>query len=108
MSELKYRLGMGEDIPEIGEQGLVHFRSTLKFGDIIENGWASERNPHKIGIVVKARGHSINCTDGEGKFWDLVFDAGAKIKFHGNTLNDSFEKIKSRYDTNGSNRPGTP
>lgn len=94
MSEEKYRPGMGEDIPEIGLEGLEHFRKTLKFGDIIENGWASERNPCKVGIVVKARGHSINCTDGKGKFWDLIFDAGTKIKIHGNTLNENYEEIK--------------
>lgn len=95
MSEENYRPGMGADIPEIGEEGLLHFRKTLKFGDIIENGWASERNPSKFGIVIKARGHSINCTDGSGLFWDLVFDAGTKIKIHGNVLNDNYEKIKS-------------
>lgn len=95
MNKETYRPGMGEDIPEIGEEGFEHFRKTLKFGDIIENGWASERNPQKFGIVVKARGHSINCTNGEGLFWDLVFDFGTKIKIHGNTLNDNYEKIKS-------------
>lgn len=95
MSEETYRPGMGADIPEIGEEGLERFRQTLKFGDIIENGWASERNPGKFGIVIKARGHSINCTDGNGLFWDLVFDAGTKIKIHGNVLNDNYEKIKS-------------
>lgn len=96
MSEGNYRPGMGADIPEIGEEGLIHFRQTLKFGDIIENGWASERNPGKFGIVIKARGHSINCTDGSGLFWDLVFDAGTKIKIHGNVLNDNYEKIRSK------------
>lgn len=94
MSEGNYRPGMGEDIPEIGEEGFAHFSKVLKFGDIIENGWASEKNQKKFGIVVKARGHSINCTDGEGRFWDLVFDSGTKIKFHGNTLNNSYEEIK--------------
>lgn len=91
--EVKYKDGICEDIPEIGEEGLAHFRKTLKFGDIIENGWASERNPTKLGIVVKAREHSINCTDGLGKFWDLVFDAGTKIKLHGNVLNDNYKKL---------------
>jgi hypothetical protein len=97
MDEQKYKPNIGEDIPEIGQEGLDHFRKVLKFGDIIENGWASERNPTKFGIVVKARGHSINCTDGAGKFWDLVFDAGTKIKIHGNTLNENYEKIKNYF-----------
>lgn len=94
MSQGEYRPGMGEDIPEIGEEGFNYFRKTLKFGDIIENGWASERNPHKFGIVVKARGHSINCTDGAGSFWDLCFDWATKIKIHGNTLNENYAEIK--------------
>lgn len=93
MNEDNYRPGIGEDIPEIGEEGFAHFSKVLKFGDIIENGYASEKNPNKFGIVVKARGHSINCTDGLGRFWDLVFDSGTKIKIHGNVLNDNYEKI---------------
>jgi hypothetical protein len=94
MSEEQYIPGIGTPISEIGENGFNHFRKVLKFGDIIENGYASERNPDKFGIVVKARGHSINCTDGAGRFWDLVFDHNTKIKIHGNTLNDNYEKIK--------------
>lgn len=81
-------------IEEIGEEGYENLKETLKFGDIIENGHASERNPHRIGIVVKARAHSINCTD-KKDFWDLVFDRESKIKIHGNTLNDNYEKIKN-------------
>ena len=95
--ENNYRPGMGEDIPEIGEEGFKHFKRVLKFGDIIENGWASEKNPMKFGIVVKARGHSINCTDGQELFWDLVFDYSTKIKVHSNVLNDNYEKIKMKY-----------
>lgn len=75
-----------EDIPEIGEEGYKHFKETLKFGDVIENGYASEDNPRRTAIVVKARGHSINCTDGNGDFWDLLFDAQSKIKLHGTAL----------------------
>lgn len=101
MSQGEYRPGMGEDIPEIGEEGFNHFRKTLKFGDIIENGWASERNPTKFGIVVKARGHSINCTDGAGKFWDLCFGWDTKIKIHGNTLNENYAEIKRFYNKQG-------
>lgn len=95
MSNEVYRPGMGIDIPEIGEEGFNHFKKVLKFGDVIENGWAGENNPNKFGIVVKARGHSINCTDGKGRFWDLVFDFSTKIKIHGNCLNDNYEKIKA-------------
>lgn len=76
-----------EEIQEIGEEGYNNFKETLKFGDVIENGYASEDNPRRVSIVVKkARGHSINCTDGNGDFWDLLFDAQSKIKLHGTAL----------------------
>lgn len=84
-------------IEEIGEEGYNHLKDTLGFGDIIENGHVSEDNSRRVSIVVKARGHSINCTNGEGLFWDLVFDFGTKIKVHGNVLNDEFNKIKQKY-----------
>lgn len=85
------------EIKEIGEaeyERLVN-RKVIKFGDIIENGWAYEDNPRRISIVVKPRAFSIHCTDGKGEFWDLLFDPTSKIKIHGNTLNDNYEKIKS-------------
>lgn len=87
-----------EDIPELGIEGYENFKRTLKFGDIIENGYASSENPRRISIVVKARAHTINCTNGEGDFWDLVFDAGSKIKLHSNTLNDNYAKTKKQYN----------
>lgn len=82
-------------IEEIGEEGYNSLKKTLKFGDIIENGHASDRNPIRFGIIVKPRDHSINITDGKGEYWDLVFDSKSKIKIHGNTLNDNYEKIKA-------------
>jgi hypothetical protein len=76
-----------EEIQEIGEEGYRHLKDTLRFGDIIENGYASEDNPRRLAIIVKARGHSINCTDGKGDYWDLLFDPKARIKLHGTALN---------------------
>jgi len=92
---------MSEEIKELGEEGFNMASVYLKFGDIIENGWASYDNPARFGILVKARGHSLNITDGKGRFWDLVFDHSTKIKVHGNVLNDNYEKIK-----NSRNKPG--
>lgn len=89
-------------IEEIGEEGYISLCKTLKFGDIIENGWASENNPRRLGVVVKPRCASINCTDGNGDFWDLVFDSHSKIKTHGNTVNDNYEKIKNARNESGS------
>lgn len=82
-------------IKEIGEEGYEILKKTLKFGDIIENGLASEDNPRRIAIVVKPRKHSINCTNGKDDYWDLVFTMLSRIKVHGNTLNDNYEKIKN-------------
>lgn len=42
---------------------------TLKFGDIIDNGYASDTNPHKYGIVVNATSKQIKVTNGKGTFW---------------------------------------
>lgn len=81
-------------IEEIGEEGYESLKKTLKFGDVIENGWASVDNPRRFGIVVNPRVHSIQCTD-KVIFWDLLFAPNSKIKVHGNTLNDNYEKIKN-------------
>lgn len=86
------------DIPEIGIDGLNYFRKVLKFGDIIENGWASTDNPNRFGIVVNPRSHSIMLTDGNKNFWDLIFDAESCIKLHGNTLNENYAEIKRSYN----------
>ena len=45
---------------------------SLKFGDIIDNGYASNNNPHKFGIVIysrSTRNGGIKLTNGRGKFW---------------------------------------
>lgn len=39
-------------IEKIGQEGYKNLKNTLKFGDIIENGWASIDNPRRFGIVV--------------------------------------------------------
>jgi hypothetical protein len=53
---------------------------TAKFGDIVENGWASERNPTRVGFFVREGhrplgrmnpGRYWQITDGKGKFWEL-------------------------------------
>lgn len=43
----------------------------FKFGDIIENGWASVDNPTRIGIFVRRKKRTIELTDGRGKFWEV-------------------------------------
>lgn len=80
-------------IEEIGEEGYNHLKDTLGFGDIIENGNAAEDSPRRVSIVVKARKHSINCTNGI-EYWDLVFSMLSRIKVVGTVLNENYNLIK--------------
>ena len=58
-----------------------------QFGDIIENGWASDDNPTRTGFFVREGrrtgkmnpGHYFEVTDGAGKFWELPVDKDHKI-----------------------------
>ncbi len=59
----------------------------FKFGDIVENGWASDANPTKRGYFVRKgttprgqlnSGPWIELTDGKGKFWRLPVDSKSK------------------------------
>ncbi len=92
---------MSEEILEIGMLGKKNLRKELKFGDIIENGWASERNPIRFGIAIRVKEKYIECTDGEGKFWELVFDSKSKIVIRGSILlidwESDFELLKEHY-----------
>ena len=52
----------------------------FKFGDIIENGWAGEGNPTKIGIFIRHKKRTIEMTNGKGKFWEVYHDSDNKNK----------------------------
>lgn len=56
---------------------------TFKFGDKLENGYASEDNPTKRGYFVRfCRAQNLPCvevTDGKGKFWKVIFDKEHRI-----------------------------
>lgn len=68
-----------------------------KFGDIIENGWASERNPHRKGIFIRKKRYSgrVNpglhwvLTDGKGDLWELPIDKESKIRWVGTYVVES-------------------
>lgn len=59
----------------------------FKFGDIIENGWASEDNPIRVGIFVKKVSKGFECTNGKGKFWVVAKD-NQRLKVLGNVMKD--------------------
>jgi hypothetical protein len=58
-----------------------------QFGDTVENGWASEDNPTRVGLFVREgrrtgrlnRGRYWEITDGNGKFWELSPTGDHKI-----------------------------
>lgn len=57
------------------------------FGDLVENGWASEENPTRRGFFVRAgrRAGKMNAgpyweiTDGKGKFWECPLSKDHKL-----------------------------
>lgn len=62
---------------------------SFKFGDIIENHYAGQDNPHRTGIFVKrtTKGH-YEMTDGKGKFWLSAKDNEKLVKV-GNVLKEA-------------------
>jgi len=58
------------------------------FGDLIENGWASEDSPRRRGYFVKegVRRGRMNAgpffllTDGRGKFWEVSAGANSRLQ----------------------------
>ena len=48
----------------------------MRFGDIVENLFASANNPCRIGIFVKRIGKNWEFTDGKGEFW--IHPSGGK------------------------------
>ncbi|GAA5417949.1 hypothetical protein Pryu01_03027 [Paraliobacillus ryukyuensis] len=65
----------------------------FKFGDIIENGWASKDNPTRIGIFVRHKKKTIEKTNGKGKFWETYHDSDNKNKKIG-TIFDNPELLE--------------
>ena len=71
----------------------------LKFGDIIDNGCASENNPFKFGIVVysrSTRNGGIRLTNGRGKFWTV--DPHDRIVKAGSIWNDAVAALSEASD----------
>lgn len=58
-----------------------------RFGDLVENGWASEENPTRRGFFVREgkrtgrmnAGTYWEITDGKGKFWECPLSADHKL-----------------------------
>jgi hypothetical protein len=69
----------------------IKFDTNFKFGDIIINHYAGEKNPHRKGIFIrycrKQRSNAIELTDMKGEFWYLFRDKDSKNEIIGNILN---------------------
>lgn len=50
----------------------------MKFGDIVINGWASNDNPNKVGVVVSHVGKTVRLTNGR-RNWTHIADKDAKL-----------------------------
>lgn len=69
-----------------------------KFLDLVENGYASEQNPHKVGIFIRKGyrsgrmnpGAYLVFADGKGDFWEIGNRPGHKMTIVGN-LGDTRE-----------------
>lgn len=65
----------------------------LNFGDVIINHHASERNPHRVGVVLAVNKH-IELTDSKGDFWQLINDRETLITIIGNCFEkEEFERM---------------
>jgi|GEM_PF-4414817 len=56
-------------------------KHTFKFGDIIENHYASEDNPRRKAIFIKKNSKGLlEMTDGKGSFWFSAADNEKLVK----------------------------
>jgi hypothetical protein len=71
----------------------------ISFGDVLENGWAGDRNPQRRGIVIRFGtrtgrlnpGPYVELTDGMGNFWQHSVSEGHRLLKVGRALQSSPE-----------------
>ncbi len=84
--------------PSYKQQGELH----PKFGDVLENGWAGDRNPHKTAIFVRTghRSGRLNpgryfvMTDGKGDFWEQSAGSDHKMSKVGTMLSAFADAVR--------------
>ncbi len=67
-----------------------------KFGDIIENEWASETNPRRVGIYIGKKSNylkTISLTDGNGDVWNLINDDSSRSVVIGNAFEQHEQEL---------------
>jgi hypothetical protein len=64
-------------------------KAKFKFGDKVLNRYASEDNPHRIGIVTSCTSDKVTCTDTRGDFWTFRNDKHLKLELIGSIMQTS-------------------
>ena len=73
---------------------LIDRLKAARFGDIIENEWASPENPIRKGYLVRIGkrtgrlnpGMYYQMTDGYGKFWEIGVNKDSRLINHGSAI----------------------
>lgn len=63
--------------------------SNLKFGDIVNNGWASDTNPTKICMVLHQTARIIYCCSTNGESFHFSKDSTLKLAKIGSIFEDA-------------------
>lgn len=86
------------------ENAQIEMRDSAKlkptFGDILENGWASDRNPTKRSIYLgtghRSSGPYFKMTDGKGHFWEQNADKYNKLTKVGTIFDAQYHPTPSK------------
>lgn len=79
-------------------------KESPRFLDMIENGYASESNPHRIGIYIRSAkrtgrlnpGKYMVLTDGKGDYWELGYD-NDRLEIIGNYAQKKYQEAEKAY-----------
>ena len=52
----------------------------MKFGDIVINDWAGDRNPHKVLMVVKVTNRRVRCLATDGDAAEFTNDEDLRLR----------------------------
>lgn len=62
---------------------------SFKFGDVLENGWASKENPYSKCIFLRKTSKFIHVMEFDGKLGNFYNDKENKLVRIGSIINDS-------------------
>lgn len=67
--------------------------TSVKFGDVVENHYASESNPRRFGVFIRHIDSNLQLTDMNGGFWRLTNDSESKTVVIGSILKPILPEI---------------